>query len=109
MKRILAIAFAAMTLLLSACTSGLDRKLDGTSEKSFESSLEAMKKSAKPEEIAHLDDALLVLAITDVSIGYEGGIVGALRKISTRSPEQLADQFSDLVLRGLEPRAEGAG
>ena len=97
MKRILAIALAAIILLLSACTSGLDRKLDGSSEKSFESSLEAMKKSAKPDEIARLDDALLVLAITDVSIGYEGGIIGALQKISTRSPEQLTEQLMPLV------------
>ena len=97
MKRILAIVLAAIILLLSACTSGLDRKLDGSSEKSFESSLEAMKKSAKPDEIARLDDALLVLAITDVSIGYEGGIIGALQKISTRSPEQLTEQLMPLV------------
>lgn len=97
MKRILAIAFAAIALVLSACSSGLDRKLDGSNEKSFESSLEAMKKSAKPDEIARLDDALRVLAITDVSIGYEGGIIGALQKISTRSPEQLADQLMPLV------------
>ena len=97
MKRTLAIAFAAITLMLTACSSGLDRKLDGSSEKSFESSLAEMKKSAKPDEIARLDDALLALAITDVSIGYEGGIVGALRKISNRSPEQLADQLMPLV------------
>ncbi|MBL0121789.1 MAG: hypothetical protein IPP88_03335 [Betaproteobacteria bacterium] len=97
MKQVLAIAFAAIMLILSACSSGLDRKFDGTSEKSFESSLAAIKKSAKPDEIARLDDALLVLAITDVSIGYEGGIIGALQKISTRSPEQLADQLMPLV------------
>ena len=97
MKRILAIVLAASVLMLAACSAGLDRKLDGSSEKSFESSLAEMKKSAKPDDIARLDDALLVLAITDVSIGYEGGIVGALQKMSTRSPEQLADQLMPLV------------
>ena len=71
MKNVLAIV---ALLALAACTSGLDRKFDGSSEQKFETSLEAMKKSAKPEEIAALDDALLVLAITNVSIGYEGGI-----------------------------------
>lgn len=95
MKRILPIA--AM-LLLAACTSGLDRKLDGSSEKKFESSLADMKKSAKPEDIAALDDALLALAVTDVSIGYEGGIVGALKKLSiAKSPEQLAERLMPLV------------
>ena len=97
MKRILAIAFTAIAMMLTACSSGLDRRLDGSSESSFESSLAAMKKSAKPDEIARLDEALLILAIADVSIGYEGGIVGALQKISSRSPEQLADQLKPLV------------
>ena len=97
MKRILAIAFTAIAMMLTACSSGLDRRLDGSSESSFESSLAAMKKSAKPDEIARLDEALLILAIADVSIGYEGGIVGALQKISSRSPEQLAEQLKPLV------------
>ncbi len=97
MKRVLVSAAAAITLLLAACSSGLDRKLDGSNEKAFESSLAAMKKSAKPDEVARLDDALLVLSITDVSIGYEGGIVGALQKIAVRSPEQFADALMPLV------------
>ena len=97
MKRTRALAFSVLVMFLAACSSGLDRKLDGSSEKSFESSLADMKKSAKPDEIARLDDALRVLAVTDVSIGYEGGIVGALRKISARSPEQLADALMPMV------------
>ncbi|MEP7157685.1 MAG: DUF6694 family lipoprotein, partial [Betaproteobacteria bacterium] len=101
MKRIFAIAvrggIAAVFLTLAACSSGLDRKLDGTSESAFETSLAAMKKSAKPEDITRLDEALMALAVTDVSIGYEGGIVGALQKISARSPEQMADQLMPLV------------
>ena len=97
MNRMLTIVIAGVALLLTACSSGLDRKLDGLSEKSFETSLAEMKKSAKPDEIARLNDALLTLAISDVSIGYEGGIVGALQKISARSPEQLADQLMPLV------------
>jgi hypothetical protein len=85
-------------LLMAACSSGLDRKIDGSSEAKFESSLAAMKKGAKPEDIASLDDALMVLAVSDVSIGYEGGILGALAKLSrSKSPEQLAEQLMPLV------------
>ena len=95
MKNILAIV---ALLALAACTSGLDRKLDGSNEQKFEASLEAMKKSAKPEEIAALDDALLVLAITNVSIGYEGGIVGALKKIArSGGPEKHAERLMPIV------------
>lgn len=95
MKLILSIV---ISLTLVACSSGLDRKLDGANEKAFETSLASMKKSATPEEVARLDDALLVLAISDVSIGYEGGILGALKKISVaKSPEQLADQLMPVV------------
>ena len=95
MKIFLAILVA---LVLVACSSGLDRKLDGSNDKAFETSLAAMKKSAKPAEIAQLDEALLVLAISNVSIGFEGGILGALKKITaTKSPEQLADQLMPVV------------
>lgn len=95
MKRFVCIAAA---LLLGACSSGLDQKIDASSEKAFESSLARMKKSVQPDEAAKLDDSLLVLAISDVSIGYEGGILGALAKISLRkSPEQLAEQLMPLV------------
>jgi hypothetical protein len=95
MKRILPVV---ATLLLVACSSGLDRRLDGSSEQKFETSLTAMRKSAAPADVAALDEALLVLAVTDVSIGYEGGIVGALKKLSiAKSPEQLADRLMPLV------------
>jgi hypothetical protein len=94
-KRFVCIAAA---LLLAACSSGLDQKIDGSSEKAFESSLARMKQSAQPDEAAKLDDSLLVLAISDVSIGYEGGILRALAKISMqKSPEQLAEQLMPLV------------
>ena len=95
MKLIFSILVA---LVLVACSSGLDRKLDGSNEKAFETSLATIKKTAKPDEVARLDDALLVLAISNVSIGFEGGILGALKKISTtKSPEQLADQLMPIV------------
>ena len=95
MKTFLAILIA---LTLAACSSGLDRKLDGSNDKTFETSLAAMKKSAKPAEVAQLDEALLVLAISNVSIGFEGGILGALKKIAaTKSPEQLADRLMPIV------------
>ena len=95
MKLILSLV---MALMLAACSSGLDGKIDGSNEKAFESSLASMKKSASPEQVAQLDDALLVLAISDVSIGYEGGILGALKKISVaKGPEQLANQLMPVV------------
>ena len=95
MKLILSLV---MALMLVACSSGLDGKIDGSNEKAFESSLASMKKSASPEQVAQLDDALLVLAISDVSIGYEGGILGALKKISVaKGPEQLANQLMPVV------------
>jgi hypothetical protein len=109
MTRIYPIVLLAVLPLLAACSSGLDRKLDGSSEKSFESSLAAIKKSAKPEEITRLDEALLVLAISDVSIGYEGGIVGALQKIAARSPEQLAEQLMPVVHGMTGRQVIGAG
>ena len=95
MKSFLSIILA---LTLTACSSGLDRKIDGTSEKTFETSLASMKKSATPDEVARLDESLLVLAISNVSIGFEGGILGALKKITlAKSPEQLADRLMPIV------------
>ena len=95
MKKILSLL---IVFTLTACSSGLDGKLDGSSEKAFETSLARMKKSARPDDVARLDDALLVLAISNVSIGFEGGIVGALKKISVaKSPEQLADQLMPII------------
>lgn len=92
------ISALVISLTLAGCSSGLDRRIDGSGETAFERSLAGMKKSASPEQIAQLDEALLLLAIADVSIGYEGGILGALQKISiAKSPEQLADRLMPLV------------
>jgi hypothetical protein len=89
---------ALAILLLAACSSGLDRKIDGSSEAAFAASLEAIKKSAKPEEVAELDAAFSVLAVSDVSIGYEGGILGALQKLTReRSVDQLAESVRSSV------------
>jgi hypothetical protein len=75
---------------LAACTKGLDRKVNGSNEAVFEQSLAEMKKNASQEDVAKLDEALYALAVSDVSIGYEGGILGAFRKISRgKPPEQL--------------------
>ena len=83
MKKIVALGVSIFIAMLAGCTSGLDRKLDGSSEKAFETSLADMKKSAKPDDVARLDDALLVLAITDVSIGYEGGSSTSMGRLPT--------------------------
>lgn len=94
MKRI-SCFFAA--LLLAACSSGLDQKFDGSNEATFKSTLASMKRASSPEEVKRLDEALLVLAISDVSIGYEGGILRAMNKISRANPEQLGDSLLPLV------------
>ena len=84
--------------MLTACTSGLDKKIDGSSEKAYDTSLANMKRTSQPEEVKQLDDALLVLAVSDVNIGYEGGILNALNKLAiAKSPEQLADSLMPLV------------
>ena len=70
MKRL----FCVIALLaLAACSGGLDRKLDGSSEKKFEASLEKIKKSAKPEDIAKLDEALLDKFHGTVSLPFPAG------------------------------------
>ena len=86
-----------IAMALVACSSGLDRKIDGTTEKTFETSLATIKKSATADEVGRLDDALLVMAISNVSIGFEGGILGAFSKISARRPEQLGYQLAPVV------------
>ncbi len=99
MKKILCtLLVLTLPLLLSACSSGLDRKLNGPNDQAYAASLGGMKKSSKPAEVAQLDEALLMLAVTDVSIGYEGGILGAYRKLAAeKTPEQLADVLMPLV------------
>jgi hypothetical protein len=82
---------AIAVLCLAGCTKGLDRKFNGSSEAAFEQSLAEIKKNAPAADIAKLDHALYALAVSDVSIGYEGGILGALRKMTRAgSPEQHA-------------------
>jgi hypothetical protein len=95
MNKLMAIA---LLMVLAACSKGLDRKINGSSESNFENSLADIKKKASAEDVAQLDQALIALAVTDVSIGYEGGILGAYRKLSTsKSPEQLAATLMGIV------------
>ncbi len=97
MKKIIC-TLTILLLMLTGCSSGLDRKLDGRNEQAFAASLGGMKKSSKPDEAAQLDQALLMLAVTDVSIGYEGGILGAYNKLlAEKTPEQLAEVLMPVV------------
>lgn len=91
-----AILFVA-ALVLSACGGGLDQKLDGTSEATYRASLDKIRKGSSPEQMKQLEDALRVLAISDVSIGFEGGILGAMEKMRAKSPESLADMVLSAV------------
>lgn len=82
---------------LAACSSGLDQKIDASSDTALSASLANIRNSAKPAEFESLEAALRVLAVTDVSIGYEGGIVGALEKLKNQPVVQLRDRFEPLV------------
>lgn len=84
-------------LALTGCSRGIDKKIDASSDAALSASLENVRASAKPEEVVALDAALKVLAVTDVSIGYEGGIVGALEKIESQSVTQLRERFESQV------------
>jgi hypothetical protein len=81
----------AAALLLASCGGGLDQKFDATSEAAFRASLDKARKGSNPEEVKQLEDAIRVLAVSDVSIGFEGGILGALDKLRGKAPESLAD------------------
>lgn len=93
-KSLLAIALA---LGLAACSGGLDQKVDATSDTALAASLANIRNGAKPGEYEALEAALRVLAVTDVSIGYEGGIVGALEKLRNQPIAQLRERFEPLV------------
>lgn len=94
MTRVLCVC---IVLLLSACSSGLDQKIDASNEAAFRNSLARIQQSANPEQVRELEDALRVLAVSDVSIGYEGGILGALKKLEGQSLEQLREPVQALV------------
>lgn len=94
MTRILCICIA---LLLAACSSGLDQKIDASSDTAFRNSLARIQQSAKPEQVKELEDALRMLAVSDVSIGYEGGILGALKKLEGQPLEQLRESIQAAV------------
>lgn len=81
----------AAALLLSACGGGLDQKIDGTGEAAYRASLDRARKAASAEEAKQLEDAIRVLAISDVSIGFEGGILGAMEKMRGKPPESLVE------------------
>jgi hypothetical protein len=81
----------AVAFLLASCGGGLDQKLDGSSEAAFRASLDKVRRGSSDEEVKRLHDALRILAISDVSIGFEGGILGAEEKMRGKSPESLAD------------------
>lgn len=82
---------------LAGCSSGLDQKVDASSETALAASLANIRNSAKPGEVEALEAALRALAVTDVSIGYEGGIVGALEKLQNQPVAQLRDRFEAQV------------
>lgn len=97
MRKLKSLMAAVVLVGLAACSSGLDRKIDASSDTAFSASLANIRNSATPNEVEALEAALRVLAVTDVSIGYEGGIVGALEKLQNQPVAQLRDRFEPLV------------
>ena len=81
----------AATLLAAACARGLDHRIDGSSEAGLKASLAKVRESASAEDVKALEDAMRALAVTDLQVGFEGGILGALEKVAGRSPESLAE------------------
>ena len=78
-------------LLLAGCSRGLDHRVDGSSEAGYRASLAKIRKASSDSDMKRLEDAIRVLAVTDVSIGFEGGILGALRKLEGKPVESLAE------------------
>jgi hypothetical protein len=84
-------ALFVAALFVAGCTQGIDQKFDGSSEAAYRISLGKMRGASKPEEVKAIDDAIRVLAITDVAIGFEGGILGAMAKMRDKTAESLAE------------------
>lgn len=87
----------SLCLLLAACSRGLDQKIDASSDEALANSLANIRKSASATEVAALESALRVLAVSNMSIGYEGGIVGALEKLESQPVAGLRDRFESAV------------
>jgi hypothetical protein len=92
-----ALFFSIALGLLAGCSSGLDQKFDAPTEASYRASLERLRKHASPEEVKQVEDALRVLAVPDVSIGFEGGILGALEKLRGQRVDTLGEAVSAQV------------
>ncbi len=84
------VAFA-LALALSACTRGLDYKVDGSSEAAFKSSVQKIRDSASGEDVQLLEESIRVLAVPDMQIGFEGGILGAMEKMRAKNLESIAE------------------
>ena len=87
----------ASCLALAACSAGLDQKLDGSSVAAYRSSLNKVRNAVSDEDRKQLDEALRILAVSDVSIGFEGGILGAVDKLRTTPLTELAEPLMPQV------------
>jgi len=81
----------ASTLALAACSGGLDQKLDGSSDAAYRKSLGKVRNSLSDEDRKQLDESLRVLAVSDVSIGFEGGILGAVDKLRSTPLAEISE------------------
>ncbi|WP_171094287.1 DUF6694 family lipoprotein [Usitatibacter rugosus] len=87
----------ASTLALAACSGGLDQKLDGSSEAAYRTSLNKVRNSVSEEDRKQLDESLRILAVSDVSIGFEGGILTAVDKLRSTPLTELAEPLMPQV------------
>ncbi len=87
----------ASCLMLAGCSRGLDQKIDASSDDALANSLANIRKSASEADMKALEAALRVLSVSNMSIGYEGGIVGALEKVEGQPVNALRDRFESGV------------
>jgi hypothetical protein len=87
----------SLCLVLAACSRGLDQKVDASTDEALANSLANIRKSASADEVALLESSLRVLAVSNMSIGYEGGIVGALEKLDKQPVASLRERFESAV------------
>ena len=80
-----------LALLVSACTRGLDQKIDASNPKAWQASLAKIRAASSAEEFAQLEDAVRLLAVSDVSIGFHGGILGAMQRTQAAPLEGVAE------------------
>ena len=96
----LRIAIAICALTLAGCTQPLDTKIDGSSQAAYEKSLTAIKVKLTPEETTKFEEALQVVAFSEV-MPKDGNLFSMLAAF--KDPEALKAKMLQAV-NGKTPR-----